>query len=108
MLDACSATCYIIRTEINMHKTLHPGEIVRDALCNDETGLTVSDAAANLGIQRTTLSRLFNGHSGISPEMALRLAMLLGTSVEMWLNIQRDYDVWKLSHMRPKPKIQKL
>ncbi len=91
-----------------MHKPLHPGEIVRDALCNDETGLTVSDAAQRLGVQRTTLSRLFNGHSGISPEMGLRLAMLLGTSIEMWLNIQRDFDIWKVQHIRPKPKIQQL
>lgn len=91
-----------------MHKPLHPGEIVRDAICNEETGLNISDAAERLGVQRTTLSRLFNGHSGISPEMALRLAMLLGTSVEMWLNIQRDYDIWKLSHLKPRPKIQQL
>ena len=91
-----------------MHKPLHPGEIVRDALCNDETGLTVSEAAEKLCVQRTTLSRLFNGHAGISPEIAMRLAMLLGTSIEMWLNIQRDYDVWRVQKMRPKPKIKLL
>jgi antitoxin HigA-1 len=91
-----------------MHRPLHPGEIVRDALCNEDTGLTVSDAATRLCVQRTTLSRLFNGHSGISPEMAMRLAMLLGTSIEMWLNIQRDYDVWRLQQLRPKPKIRQL
>lgn len=91
-----------------MHKPLHPGEIVRDALCNDTTGLNVSDAANRLCVQRTTLSRLFNGHSGISPEMAMRLAMLLGTSIEMWLNIQRDYDVWKVKHLKPKPRIRQL
>lgn len=91
-----------------MHKPLHPGEIVRDALCNEETGLTVSEAAQKLCVQRTTLSRLFNGHSGISAEMAMRLAMLLGTSIEMWLNLQRDYDIWKVQKMRPKPKIRQL
>lgn len=91
-----------------MYKPLHPGEIVRDALCNEETALTVSEAANRLQVQRTTLSRLFNGHSGISPEMALRLAMLLGTSIEMWLNIQRDYDIWKVQTTRPKPRIRKL
>ncbi|MCA9508068.1 MAG: HigA family addiction module antidote protein [Myxococcales bacterium] len=91
-----------------MHKPLHPGEIVRDALCNEETGLTVSEAAQKLCVQRTTLSRLFNGHSGISAEMAMRLAMLLGTSIEMWLNLQRDYEIWKVQKMRPKPKIRQL
>lgn len=91
-----------------MYKPLHPGEIVRDAICNEETRLTVSEAALKLGVQRTTLSRLLNGHAGISPEMAMRLAMLLGTSIEMWLNIQRDYDIWKVQHMRPKLKVKLL
>lgn len=91
-----------------MYKPLHPGEIVRDAVCNEETGLTVSDAAIKLGVQRTTLSRVFNGHAGISPEMAMRLSLLLGTSIEMWLNIQRDYDIWKIQHIKPKLKIKQL
>ena len=91
-----------------MHKPLHPGEIVKDALCNEETGLTVTEAATKLCVQRTTLSRLFNGHAGISPEMAMRLAMLLGTSIEMWLNIQRDYDIWIVQHTKPKPRIKQL
>jgi len=91
-----------------MYKPLHPGEIVRDALCNEDTGLSVGQAAQKLGITRTTLSRLFNGHAGISPEMAMRLSLLLGTSIEMWLNIQRDFDVWKVKHMRPKLKVEKL
>ena len=91
-----------------MYKPLHPGEIVRDAVCNEETGLTVSDAAIKLGVQRTTLSRVFNGHAGISPEMAMRLSLLLGTSIEMWLNIQRDYDIWKIRHIKPKLKIKQL
>lgn len=91
-----------------MYKPLHPGEIVKDALCNAETGLTVSEAANMLCVQRTTLSRLFNGHSGISPEMAMRLAMLLGTSIEMWLNLQRDYEIWRVQQIKPKPQIKQL
>jgi addiction module HigA family antidote len=79
-----------------MHNPLHPGTIVRDALFN-ETGIdTVGDAAQRLKVNRITLSRLLNGHSGISPEMAYRLSLLLGTSPEMWLNIQRDYDLWQI------------
>jgi antitoxin HigA-1 len=89
-----------------IYEPLHPGEIVRDALLN-ETDLTITSAAEQLGVDRTTLSRLLNKHSGISPDMALRLAMLLNTSVEMWLNIQRDYDLWLLEkkkrHLRIKP-----
>jgi len=88
-----------------MHEPLHPGLLVRDAICNNETGLSISQAAKLLNVQRTTLSRLFNGHSGISPMMALRLAMFLGTSIEMWLNIQKDYDIWQVQNTYPKPKI---
>lgn len=90
-----------------MHKPLHPGKIVRDALLTD-TGLTVDSAAKKLGVNRTTLSRLLNGHSGISPEMAYRLSMLLNTSVEMWMNIQRDYDLWKVRQFVKKVKIKPL
>lgn len=93
-----------------MHSPLHPGEIVKDALFN-ETGLkTVVEAALKLDIDRTTLSRLINGHSGISPEMAYKLSRLLDTSIEMWLNIQRDYDLWvvqeKFKNARGKQKIR--
>lgn len=90
-----------------IHEPLHPGEIVRDALFNG-TDLTVTSAAEKLGVERTTLSRLLNGHAGISPEMAMRLSMLLETSVEMWMNLQRDYDLYKLRQWRPVPKVRPL
>ncbi len=67
---------------MTMHNPLHPGEIVKDVLI-DGAGLSVTDAASKLGMSRTALSRLLNGHAGISPEMALRLSKLLRTSIEM-------------------------
>jgi len=70
----------------------HPGEVIRE-LCIDPTGLTVTAAAAGLGVSRKTLSELLNGHSGISPEMALRLAMGFGGSAESWLTQQMQYDL---------------
>lgn len=76
-----------------IHKPLHPGLIVKDALI-DNTELSITEAADHLGVTRTTLSRLLNGHAGISPEMALRLSKFFKTSVESWLNIQTQYDVW--------------
>lgn len=79
-----------------MFKPLHPGEIVKDTLI-DATGLSVKDAADRLGVSRTTLSRLVNCHSGISPEMALRLAKLFNTSIESWINLQAQYDTWRVS-----------
>lgn len=90
-----------------MHNPLHPGEIVKDTLING-CGLTVTQAADKLGISRTALSRLLNCHAGISPEMALRLSKLLGTSIEMWINIQAQYDTWEISRRANKIKIKPL
>ena len=78
---------------MTMHEPLHPGIIVKDALI-DNTDLSITEAAERLGVTRTTLSRLLNGHSGISPEMALRLSLFFGNSIDMWLNIQSQYDIW--------------
>jgi len=78
---------------MTMHNPLHPGLNVKDALI-DGTGLTVTEAAERLCVSRTALSRLLNGHAGISPEMAMRLAKFFGTSVEVWVNMQAQYDVW--------------
>lgn len=76
-----------------IHNPLHPGIIIKDELI-DATGMSVTEAAQRLGVSRTALSRLLNGHAGISPEMALRLSKLFNTSIEMWINIQAQYDTW--------------
>lgn len=76
-----------------IHKPLHPGNIVKE-VCINATGLTVGEVAAKLGVDRTTFSRLINGRAGISSEMAIRLSKALGTSPEMWMNLQRDYDLY--------------
>lgn len=78
-----------------IHEPLHPGLIIKDILI-DNTDLTISEAANRLGVTRTTLSRLLNQHAGVSPEMALRLSKLLNTSVDMWVNLQSQYDIWNI------------
>lgn len=89
-----------------IHNPIHPGLLVKDALI-DNTGLSISEAAERLGITRTTLSRLLNGHANISPEMALRLSKFFNTSVESWLNLQAQYDAWLIqksaNHIHVKP-----
>jgi addiction module HigA family antidote len=53
--------------------------------------LTIADAAAALGVTRTTLSELVNKNRGISPEMAMRLSEVFGASAESWLTQRAQY-----------------
>lgn len=73
-----------------IHNPAHPGLVLREYL----DGISVTDAAKALGVTRTTLSRILNGNSGISADMALRLESALGTSAEMWFGVQTQYELW--------------
>jgi addiction module HigA family antidote len=70
----------------------HPGGVVLRQ-CIEPLGLTITDAAAALGVTRTTLSELVNGKRGISPEMAVRLSQVFGGSAESWLVQQAQYEL---------------
>jgi len=70
----------------------HPGQSVR-VDCLEPFGLTVTAAAKVLGVTRQALNNIVNGKSGISPEMAIRLAKAFGSSPETWLGMQLDYDL---------------
>lgn len=70
----------------------HPGEHVRHD-CIDPLGLSITEAARHLGVTRQALNNLVNGHSGVSPEMALRLSKAFGGSPEVWLGMQMQYDL---------------
>jgi len=82
-----------------MHNPPHPGEILRE-LCLAPLGLSVSDAAKALRVSRKTLSEILNGRAGISPEMAIRLAIAFDTTPESWMNQQTQYDLWKIGRKR--------
>jgi addiction module HigA family antidote len=79
---------------MNMNKPAHPGEVLRE-LYLEPLQLTVTDTAKALGVTRKTFSELLNGHSGISPQMALRLSKAFNTTPELWINMQGHYDLWK-------------
>lgn len=85
---------------MRMHNPPHPGRALREFLGD----LTVTEAAARLGVTRTALSRILNGSAGISADMALRLRDALGTSAEMWINMQAQYDLWQ-AEKKPRPTI---
>lgn len=77
-----------------MHNPPHPGALIREE-CLAPLGLSVTAAAAGLGVTRKALSELLNGHSGVSPEMAIRLAKAFGSTAETWLALQMQYDLWQ-------------
>jgi antitoxin HigA-1 len=85
----------------------HPGRIVRQE-CIEPLGLTVTAAAKGLDVTRKALSELLNGKSGISPEMALRLAKAFGSSPETWLGLQMDYDLAQVRRKAGKIKARRL
>ena len=76
-----------------MHNPPHPGEFIREVYITP-FGLSVRKVAENLSVSPSTLNRLLNGESNISPEMALRLSKALGRSPESWLSMQDQYDLW--------------
>ena len=81
----------------------HPGGVLLRQ-CIEPLGLTITDAAAALGVTRTTLSELVNGKRGISPEMAVRLSKVFGGSAESWLTQQAHYDLAQIQSDRIKVK----
>lgn len=84
-----------------MHNPPHPGTLVKKALI-DGANLSITEAAEILGIGRVSLSKIINGHSGISPEMAVRLSIALNTSSKMWLGMQESYDLWQAEKHKAK------
>ena len=77
---------------MTMKKPPHPGLVVLQE-CIEPLGLSITDAAAALGVTRNTLSELVNEKRGISPEMAVRLSKVFGGSAESWLIQQAQYDL---------------
>jgi addiction module HigA family antidote len=77
---------------VSMKNPPHPGGFVLRQ-CIEPLGLSITQAAAALGVTRTTLSELVNEKRGISPEMAVRLAQVFGGSAESWLVQQAQYDL---------------
>ncbi|MDF0672770.1 MAG: HigA family addiction module antitoxin [Nitrospira sp.] len=85
----------------------HPGRIVRQE-CIEPLGITVTDAARHLRVTRQALNNLVNGRAGISPDMAIRLSKAFGSSPEVWLGLQLDYDLAQATKRAANLKISRL
>ncbi|MBX7062292.1 MAG: HigA family addiction module antidote protein [Pyrinomonadaceae bacterium] len=87
-----------------MHDPPHPGEFIVEVYL-EPNHLSGRELAAALDVSPSTLSRLLNGTTSISPSMALRLSKALGRSPESWLAMQSNYDLW---HARQNIKLGKI
>ena len=85
---------------MRMYNPPHPGGVVKHE-CLEPLGLSVTRAAAGLGVTRQALSDVVNEKSAISVDMAFRLSKAFGPSPELWLRMQMAYDVW---HARERAK----
>jgi addiction module HigA family antidote len=74
-----------------MKQPAHPGKLIRHSI--EASGLSLTDAAKRLGVTRQTLSRVINGRTSLSPEMAVRVSKAFGSTVEHWMRMQLAYDL---------------
>lgn len=85
----------------------HPGLSVRRD-CLDPLGLTVTEAAKKLGVSRKQLSDVVNGHSGISPQMAISLDKAFGGGANTWYRLQAAYDLAQAMKRADQIKVERL
>ena len=76
-------------------KPTHPGAILREDVL-PELGITQSVFANHLGVSRLTVSEILHEKRGVSAEMAVRIARVIGGSPESWLHMQEAVDLWKV------------
>ncbi len=105
-LVECRLSLYVRAVRANANRqAMHPGTTVRQD-CIEKNGLSVTDAARILGVDRQTLSNLLNARSGISPEMAVRLEKAFGTSAREWLLRQLDFELAEVMRRANKIKVE--
>lgn len=75
-----------------MHNPAHPGELLRAWI--EGGSITITLLADHIGVTRATLSRIVNGHAGVTAEMNLRLHQALGAREGLWLDLQTQRDFW--------------
>ena len=80
---------------MKMYNPPHPGEIIK-GLWLDPLDVTITDTAQAMAVSRKTLSKIVNGRGRVTPQIAVRLSIALGSSAESWLGHQAAYDLWEL------------
>ena len=92
---------------MNMYNPPHPGDFIRETYI-EPFDISVRMLADNLGVSASTLNRVINRQSGVSPSMALRLSKALGRSPESWIAMQYNYDLWQARECTDLTDVQKI
>jgi len=92
---------------MNMYNPPHPGQFIREVYL-EPLAISHRTVAAKLKVSASTFTRLVNGQSNVSPEMALRLSKTLGRSPESWLAMQSNYDLWQARQTVKIDEVEKL
>lgn len=92
---------------MSMFNPPHPGEFIREVYL-EELDVSSRTVAAKLKVSPSTFTRLLNGKSSVTPEMAVRLSKTLGRSPESWLAMQNSYDLWQLQKQRTFDEVERL
>jgi len=79
----------------------HPGEVLREFLPEN---MTIDEVARRLGVSRVQLSRVLNGRSAVSADMAIRIGLVTHTTPESWMTAQAKWDLWQASR-KPRPQV---
>ncbi|MCX7239383.1 MAG: HigA family addiction module antitoxin [Burkholderiales bacterium] len=90
-----------------MHNPPHPGAFIREVFL-EPNEISCRELALKLGVAASTLHRVLNETSGVSPEMALRLSKALGRTPESWLKMQDNYDLWQAKRNVNLKEVQKI
>ena len=90
-----------------MYNPPHPGEFI-SGIYLEPNGVSGRELAEKLDVSASTLSRVLNGTSRVTPEMALRLSKALGRSPESWLAMQNNHDLWVAKKSLNLSRVEKL
>jgi len=90
----------ITKAAATMHSPSHPGQILSEMYLKPMK-VSVTEAAEALGVSRKHVSSIINGRSPVTPDMAMRLAVVFETEAQLWVNMQAQHDLWVVSQKKP-------
>ena len=93
-------------TKATMPSPAHPGEVLREMYLKPMK-VSITAAAEALAVTRKHVSAIVNGRAPVTPDMAMRLALVFATEAQLWVNLQAQHDLWIVSRKTP-PKVRPL